>query len=55
MLVTIANIGYDYTAAYLLCAVVTLISLIFYKFVVAKQPNADIQAKFLIAAKELLF
>lgn len=36
--------GYDYTAAYLLCAVVTLISLIFYKFVVAKQPNADIQA-----------
>lgn len=36
--------GYDYTVAYLLCAVLTFISLIFYKFVVAKQPNADIQA-----------
>ena len=36
--------GYDYTVAYLLCAVLTFISLIFYKFVVAKQPNADVQA-----------
>lgn len=36
--------GYDYTVAYLLCAVLTLISLVFYKFVVAKQPHSDIQA-----------
>ena len=36
--------GYDYTVAYVLCAVLTLISLVFYKFVVAKQPHSDIQA-----------
>ena len=37
-------VGYDYTVAYLLCAVLTLISLVFYKFVVAKQTHSDIQA-----------
>ena len=36
--------GYDYTVAYLLCAVLTLISLVFYKFVVDKQTHSDIQA-----------
>ena len=35
---------YDYTVAYLLCAVLTLISLVCYKFVVAKQTHSDIQA-----------
>ncbi|WP_419225305.1 MFS transporter [Acinetobacter sp. A2] len=35
--------GYDYTVAYLLCAVLTFLSLIFYKFVVEK-PNKSVDA-----------